>query len=74
MCLVFDKVINFPSGFVSGIQMIPQFGTNTDIIMVEGQNVEIHNLYCLLVFASKCNDKSNMKWWGRGYEKKNFKM
>ena len=57
----FDQVIKTPLGFVLGIQLIPQSGTELGNMMVEGHQVEINNLHCLLGHASEAKTRATAK-------------
>jgi hypothetical protein len=60
----FDQVIKSPTGYLLGIQMIPQTGSETAVAMIEGHSVGVDTLHYLLGHASEAKVRATGKFFG----------
>jgi len=62
--LSFDWIIKSPTGYLLGIQMIPQTGQGTAAAMIEGHSITFNNLHCLLGHASEAKVRATAVTYG----------
>ena len=60
----FDWVIKSPTGYLLGIQMIPQTSGETAVAMIEGHSIGVDTLHYLLGHASEAKVRATGKFFG----------